>query len=148
MKRQDYPTLDEASIKIVASRVKENPDYLNHSACPYADSTINVFQGTRKQAIVNDIDEVKQTLRELRDQLKLQSDRFDSGDLEPSEANAYLKTRFSLTEKILEMEEKVRNIDKVEEFYATVMSIMEDELEAHQSSAVMAKLQKITGMET
>lgn len=147
MKRQDYPTLDEAAIKIVASKVKEDPDYLNHTACPYADSTINVFQSTRKQTIVNEIDEVKQTLKKLKEQIELQSDRFDVGELEPSAENAYLKTRFSLTEKLLEMEEKVRNIDRVEEFYATVMNIMEEELEAHQSSAVMAKLQKITGME-
>lgn len=143
--KPEYPLLDEAAIKIVAQKVKDNPNFLSDATCPYSDSTKLVFHNKEKERLVNEVDEVSATLNELKEQLKKQGKKQDAGTLDASESNSYFRARMAITEKILELQERILKIGEVQSFYGTVMSIMEEVLEPDQRTEFMEKLNVIIG---
>lgn len=146
MNFSDYPLIDEAALKIVIKKLEQDPNYLQSEVCPYSDTTKNIFNNTKKETIVNNIDDVKNTLAKLNEQLKAQSDRFDANDLAPAESNAYLKTRLAMARELIELEEKLANLQQVNTFYAVVMTIMEEELDEYTDvrTKIMERLKSVT----
>lgn len=139
-----YPQLDEANIRIVHKHLEDNPQYLDNPECPYTESTKNVFRPTmaKTETIVNNIDRQIKVLDKLNAQLEKQSDRFDKGVLEPSEANAYFRQRISIAQEILGLQERLAHVQNVSIFFASVMEIMEDILDVDQRAEVMDKLRR------
>jgi len=141
-----YPPLDEGTLRLIAMYMADDPDYLRNPACPYNRKTIEMFVppiSTDTDDNVNDIDRQKKILKKLRQQLDEQSDKFDSGELQSSEVNAFFRQRLSVEREIIELEKQIHHIDNVDAFYATVLTIMEDVLTTDQRDEVMNKLRTI-----
>lgn len=146
MSETHYPALDEGNIKIVLRHLSDNPKYLNDANCPYTEATKSLFlKPTSNDAgkIVNNIQRQIDVLDKLNTQLERQSERFDNGELEPSEANAYFRQRINVAREILELQEKLAHVQNVEAFYAQVMEVMEDNMDVDQRGAAIATLQTI-----
>jgi len=141
-----YPSLDEGSIRIINNMLSENPDYLVNPECPYNSETKSLFQvstSTEVTGIVNNIQRQIDVLDKLNEQLEKQSQRFDNGELEPSEANAYFRQRINVAREILELQEKLAHVKNVEAFYAKVLEIMEDALEVESREKFINELKAI-----
>lgn len=146
----DYPALDEGNIRIVLKHLADNPEYLSDPSCPYTEDTKSLFltpTSTETSKIVNNIDRQIATLDKLNAQLEKQSQRFDNGELEPSEANAYFRQRINVAREILELQEKLAHVQNVTSFYAQVMEIMEDVMDVDQRAEAIAKLQAVINKE-
>lgn len=141
-----YPTLDEGSIKMILRFLSDDPSYLKHPNCPYTDDTKALFTGpssTDSEGIVNNIDRQIGVLDTLNKQLEKQSDRFDNGELEPSEANAYFRQRISVAREILELQERLSYVRNVDSFFGKVLEIMEDNMDADQRASVIKELEQV-----
>jgi len=141
-----YPALDEGNIKIVLKHLSDNPQYLNDANCPYTEDTKSLFlkpTSTDTGKIVNNIQRQIDVLDKLNAQLERQSERFDNGELEPSEANAYFRQRINVAREILELQEKLAHVQNVQAFYAQVMEVMEDNMDVDQRGAAIGQLQAI-----
>ena len=150
MSQPDYPVLDEGGIRIVLKRLADDANYLNNPECPYTDETKSLFLGsssTETEGIVNNIERQIAVLDKLNAQLEKQSNRFDNGELEPSEANAYFRQRINIAREILELQEKLAHVQNVESFYAKVMEIMEDVLDVDQRADAIKQLQDVIDKE-
>lgn len=119
-----YPEIDEKAIILISEFVSRNPGYLEES--PYSEEFKNIFNSTKVSVDVNDIDELVTEIITLSDQLKAMGDKIEK--LEPSEKNTYFRTRFALLEKRVELIERAANVNRVKEFYDTIVRIFEEEL--------------------
>lgn len=141
-----YPALDEGNIKIVLKHIADDSKYLSDPECPYTEDTKSLFlkrSSTETTKIVNNIQRQVDVLDKLNDQLERQSERFDNGELEPSEANAYFRQRINVAREILELQEKLAHVQNVQAFYAQVMEVMEDNMDVDQRATAIASLQAI-----
>lgn len=146
MNTPNYPPLDEGTLKIIAMHLADNPNYLTDPACPYHKDTVALFVApisTETTPLVNGIERQKAILLKMREQLDEQGRRLDDNELETSAGNAYFRQRLPVEREILELEERLHNIENVDAFYATVLTIMEDVLETDQRDEVMTKLRNI-----
>jgi len=138
-----YPPLDEGTLRLIAMYMEQDSDYLKNPACPYNRKTIEMFvapTSTETSSNVNDIERQKKILKKLREQLDEQGRRLDEDSLETSAANAYFRQRLTVEKEILELEKQIHFIENVDGFYATVLQIMEDVLNADQRDEVMTRL--------
>lgn len=141
-----YPVIDEGSLKMVLRYIADDPKYLSDPECPYTEETKSLFlkrTSTETTKIVNNIQRQIDVLDKLNAQLERQSERFDNGELEPSEANAYFRQRINVAREILELQEKLAHVQNVEAFYAQVMEVMEDNMDVDQRGKAIADLQAI-----
>ncbi len=146
MTTPNYPPLDEGTLKIIAMKLADDPNYLTNTNCPYHKDTVSMFikpTTTHIPEEVNGLERQKAILNKMREQLDEQSDRQDSGMLETSASNAYFGQRIKNEKEILELEKQIHFIENVDAFYATVLTIMEDVLDTDQKDEVMSRLRAI-----
>lgn len=146
MTTPNYPPLDEGTLKIIRMNLADDAKYLSNEACPYHKDTVKMLVPpipTEKTAVVNDVDRQMEILLKMRQQLDEQGRRLDADELADSAANAYFRQRLSVEKEIIELEKELHNIENVDAFFATVLTIMEDVLETDQRDEVMTKLRAI-----
>lgn len=145
-----YPPIDAGSVKMVKNHLADNPQYLSDPECPYNEDIKALFlpQGsTETEGIVNNIDKQVAVLDKLNAQLEKQSQRFDAGELEPSEANAYFRQRINVADNIVTLQERLSAIHNFTAFKAKMLEIMEDNMDADGRAAVMKELDEILNKE-
>lgn len=151
MKTPIYPPLDEATLKVIAMNLSENPKYLSDPTCPYTPGTIALLStaiSTDNPSEVNGLERQRKILNKMRKQLDEQSKKVDTGDLEASVLNAYFRQRMNVEKEILELEERIHYIENVDAFYATVLRIMEEVLDTDQKDSIMNQLRAIKEKES
>lgn len=147
-----YPELPEGglwALEIVLRNAAADPDYLNGVDCPYSGEEIEVL--TRLVGVLGVEDEEIDPSETKWDRLERESDTLFRGltnagkqleGKDNAEKMAYFRTATSLLDKIVGIQERIANIRAVAVFHATVMGIIEDEMDAGQRTRVMEKLER------
>ena len=146
-----YPKIDEENVKLILQLIEQEADYLSSHACPYSDMVKNLFKPNGSMGAFNmtelDIEELSSEdgmlteIMTIYGHLKQFGESMRSSDT-ASEKNTYFKLSATLLEKLINMKEKVINIQKMSAFSDTVLQIMEDELEPDTRTRIIEKLKK------
>jgi hypothetical protein len=147
-----YPQLDTATIKalpIMQQLSEEHKAYL--LTAPYGGDVLAILERLfapkkviHEQANAPEQDDGEDNWEFLaRESKRLYIDLSNTGlGLEGSDKLAYLKTAAGLLEKLLSMQERANNLKQISEFYALIMTIMEEELSSDQRSKIMIRLEE------
>lgn len=161
---EKYPSISLTELqkfKTIIDNISTDPSYLDGRKCPYDASTRNLLKsfvidpvvqatlgnlpegrqksGPKPRSPSIPISELEKEFNELRQEI--QQLKLDAKGLEPHERIQVVKTRAALVEKILSMKERIENIKKQQDFIATVIQIMEDELPQELRLKVIEKLE-------
>ena len=161
----NYPTISISALnnlKIVLDNARHDPTYLDGRKAPYdkptrellksliADPILEVTvpeskpegqqkRGAKSKKTQITISELDKEYDELRGYI--QDIKRDINGLEPNEKIQVIKTHAALIEKMLGMKERIKNLKKMDQFIATVIQLMEDELPQDLRMKVLEKLE-------
>lgn len=146
-----YPPVDEATIRnllIMAQLVQEHPNYFSES--PYSqEMEKNLKKLLRKPDQANlpatphapkEDDASFDMMKELRETYKELNTHKPSSE-EDAAMMSYYRTRTSLLEKILGLIEQAHNQKQVSDFFAIVISILEETMSPTQQTQFMERLE-------
>jgi len=147
-----YPPLPEGAafaLDIILQNIESDPEYLLDA--PYSGDELVVLDKlvTQVAAAASEEDEPLEggkwarLERESNDLFKLLTDfskKLDAKD--NTETMAYFRTATALLDKIVGIQERTANLKQISRFHDTVLSIMEDEMDATQRTKVMERLQE------
>lgn len=147
-----FPPLDEgavASVEIILRAVAENPEFLWDDDCPYSQDAIESLQriaGLQPEGMGFDDDDEEgdqweRLERETRSLYRgLMAEQQSLGSKDNAEKMAFFRTATSLLDKLVGIQERAANLRQIHKFHDTVMTVMEDILEAGQRTEVMERL--------
>lgn len=146
-----YPKLPSdigMSLNLLVQFTSKDPAYLNAKECTYDDTLkglirqlvdvkTGVVEYSEEELNVDNINLDSQIVKTLLD-LDQMSQQI--GKLEPNEKLALFKTRTALIEKLISMQERVRNLREVNAFRGVVMEAMDRVMTKDQVSDFMSNL--------
>lgn len=147
-----YPPLPTDAIwalDVILQNTKEDPLYLADEDCPYSPADVLVLTRLAgAQPVELDDDDAEETGTKW-ERLQRESDKLFKGltkagtlleHKDNSEKMAYFRTATQLLDKIVSIQERAANLQKIHAFHDLVLTIMEDVLDAGQRTDVMARL--------
>ena len=135
-------------LEVILQCMDADPDFLE--LCPYPAEDIAVlrrFEAPAAAAVEEEEDAPEETNkwgrleRESNKLFKMLTDfssKLDSKD--NAETMAYFRTATSLLDKIVGIQERAANLKQINLFHETVLTVMEDVLDAGQRTEVMSRL--------
>jgi len=147
-----YPQLPEGAaegVELILRALSEDPEYLQDPDCPYSLADIESLQRIAglDQLWMDDEDDEEdgdQWARLERDTKRifksLMAEQQSLGNKDNAEKMAFFRTATSLLDKLVGIQERAANLRQIHKFHDTVMTIMEDVLEAGQRTEVMDRL--------
>lgn len=148
-----YPDVDPEGVwalELVLRSAKDDPTYLLES--PYDDEVVAALQrivGQVEQMLDEELDgadkwtRLEVETRRLFD--ALMAEQAMIGDRENAEKMAFFRTATSLLDKLVGIQERAANLKQVSLFHTTVLTVMEDILDAGQRTEVLERLKKAAG---
>ena len=161
----DYPKLNAKELPKLVSIVEQaanDENYLDPSNCPYDEGTIklikNVLDAAKKAIIIDTskpgrgkvgrpshqvaipLDEVEKEIDEIRKELV--DLKIDGQTMDTSDRIQIIKTRAALIERVLAMKERIGGLKEYNSFITTVISIMEEHLDAKDREKVIRELKQ------
>lgn len=157
-----YPTLsltELSKLKTVIQNISDDPKYLDGRVCPYDKPVRDMLRsmaedpiiaatlspdnarkkpGAPRKGPVIPMGELEQEFQDLRTEIN--SLKSDAKGLEPHERIQVVKTRAALIEKIISMKERINNLNRNTKFIATVIGLIEDELDQDARLRIIDKL--------
>lgn len=147
-----YPQFAERNIPLILQLSGTNPDYFTHPECPYLETTKMLFDKKVSKVLHNtpDLGVVeeeltdKNTIEELSSLYKLLQEYKQEAMMSDKSAdkNTFFRVSLSLLEKVIVLKEKMSNLNQVNAFVATVITVMEEVLTSDQRGLVMEKLKE------
>lgn len=143
-----HPPLPEGAtwaLDIILRNLEQDPDYLLDS--PYTQEELDVLERFAGRAEAVEEDEapaegkwarLEHESNKLFKMLTDFSSKLDSKD--NAETMAYFRTATSLLDKIVGIQERAANLKQINLFHETVLTVMEDVLDAGQRTEVMSRL--------
>lgn len=165
-----YPPIsliELTKIRAILENAQQDPNYLRGDVCPYDEATRNMIKGLIPDPVVLatlgakpegrkkagaprrtpgiKIEEIEEEFKALR--AEINGLVADAKGLEPNERVQIVRVRSALLEKIISMKERIESIKKQEDFIATVIQVMEDELPQELRLVVIEKLEPFAAEE-
>ncbi len=154
-----YPSLRAEtimSLNAVALNIQKDPNYLDHSDCPYDDKTKEFFRkridvvGSNGVSDSPNLFEGENELEVLDEQIiKVINDLEVFGQkltvAESPDKMGYFRTKTALIEKLVNMRERVFNIKEINDFKLTLLAFMNEILTKDQVTNLMSRLDGILG---
>ncbi len=145
------PTLDEKTIwtlEVIARGLEANPDYLVGSA--YPDTVLKLLtrghlgRGAGGGVEADDIEslDVPEEIERMFKDLKSTRDGFAAND--NAEKIAYFRLAISLLEKLVSLKERAQNVRRIGQFHATVLQVLEENLEPTAITRVRERLLELS----
>lgn len=138
-----FPALDEKSLRFIQEMVKVNPDWLNNA--PYSQDIKNFLSG--RIAIADEPAEISiptgseliNDITALREDLK----SYGAGrEKDSKDANTYFRLMTTLTEKLVELSERVYNVQTMQAFTELVLDTLEKKLPVDVRNEILDSLKK------
>lgn len=148
-----YPPLDEKPLMTISLIYENDPDYFNDRNCPYSQQLIDLFRGRSKfhdfdshgSKDLPSSDDIVSQINKLAKQLENYWSEIKGGEASPQDKNTYFRIAAGLTEKMLSMRERASNVKQFEVFTATVLDILDTEMDVDRRNKVMDRLKTILG---
>jgi hypothetical protein len=154
-----YPTIrDETilSMNVVLQNLEKDPDYLDSPECPYSPSVISFFRargkGKEKEEVDNlfaleegetDIDKIEEQVKAIINDLEDFGRKLNVSD--STDKMGYFRTKTSLVDKLLTMQERVYSIREINEFKTILLGFMDEVLTKDQITDFMTRLDGVLG---
>lgn len=161
----NYPKLNVKElpklVAIVEQAISEE-GYLDPSNCPYDEATIKLIKSildAAKQDIIIDhtqpsrgkvgrpshqptipLEEVEREIDEIRKELA--DLKIDGQTMDTSDRIQVIKTRAALIERVLGMKERIGGVKQFNSFVQTVISIMQDYIDAKDRESLIGELKQ------
>ena len=143
-----YPRLTTdtiLSLKLIRQFLRDDPNYLEHAACSYDADTKDVLRAFGNGVAEVQIPEIDwsgdietQITKVLND---MEAMGMSLGGLAPNEKLAFFKTKTSLMEKMISLQESALNIRQLNDFRTTVVELLEQICDKDQISEFMTALE-------
>ena len=140
-----YPPLTDPAAHVLelwAANLKENEGYIAESTYPVWIKDLfggaEVQEGTAEGPLVVS-DELVGLLRDIREAKK----GFKADD--HAERMSYFRTTTSLLERIVQLQERATNLDKIRQFYGIVLAVIERHVPAGSVGDVQRELKEAMG---
>ena len=145
-----YPQLvDETSLNFIIEMYKDNPDYFDNS--PYPQKIIDMFKGSGMERDFDthtDVDkkiltgaDTETELNDLYSKMKAYWVQVKDSD-KSADKNTYFRVSTTLMEKLVELQERMSNVNKFNTFMNEVLAIMDQVCDADQRNEIMERLQQ------
>ena len=150
-----YPFLDGktlSALKTIADAARQDATYLTGEDCPYPNWLIDLFSEPQAAEPVGviDSDEPDRLTSVWIERLLHDLENMRGGDissLEPAQQNTYIRSATALTQKLVELQERVASAQKAEIFIRETIELLEEMVPENVVGEFMARLRTIVASE-
>jgi hypothetical protein len=145
----DFPKESGWALNQILSYLEDDPNYLDHA--PYDIDTIEALERCISIQIdetpIEDFSGDAKWAKLERESNRLFKALTEAGatlnNADQAQKMAYFRTATSLLDKIVGIQERVNNLKQIQEFHSTVLTVMEDILDAGQRTEVLDRLKQV-----
>lgn len=160
-----YPPLRLAALNALAdlkTTMAANPEFLNHEDCPYDNETKDLLRNLLEARVVEvavekvvhveknprgrptkDVKLSEEDQQAILDGIKKTLDELDTLDAEDTGQKIQIaKTRTSLMDQLLKMQERHYSLTKTQEFIETIVGILDDLVDEKVRESVLSRLEQ------